>query len=237
MFCDALCKSKAQRQREKEYPTPKQARPCTVKGCVSPVFAKGICSKHYARLRAKGTLDDTRKNAKGTCSHEGCSKEHLSRGLCEQHYRYKQRSERRERLALELTDRRCLHCDEPLPSTRNAGAMFCSRACKQKERIASGKAAEASKRHYFGKLYGLTVEQVQAMAEAGCGICGTKDWPGRHQRPHVDHDHQTGAVRGILCSECNTGLGKFRDDPALMEQAIAYLLKAGRAEGSQTTLV
>jgi hypothetical protein len=236
MFCDAGCKRKAQRQRDKEHPTPKQAPPCSVDGCVSSAFAKGICAKHYTRLRTKGTLDGARKNAKGTCSHEECNREHLARGLCELHYRYELRGERKQRLALELADRRCLHCDEPMPPTRNAAAIFCSQECKRKERVASGRASESSKRHYFGKQYGLTVEQVREMAEAGCGICGTREWQGRHGRPHVDHDHATGAVRGILCSECNIGLGKFRDDPATLERAIVYLLKAGEAQSSQTVL-
>lgn len=53
---------------------------------------------------------------------------------------------------------------------------------------------------------------------ARCWICGTIDPPF-----HVDHDHNSGLVRGLLCAGCNYGLGWFRDDPIRMQQAIKYL--------------
>lgn len=51
-----------------------------------------------------------------------------------------------------------------------------------------------------------------------CLICGDE-----LVRPHVDHDHKTGNVRGILCFNCNGGLGKFKDDMSLLLSAVLYL--------------
>lgn len=50
-----------------------------------------------------------------------------------------------------------------------------------------------------------------------CVICGSGE------KLVVDHDHTTGAVRGMLCNHCNRGLGHFRDDPILLEFAAQYL--------------
>jgi hypothetical protein len=63
-----------------------------------------------------------------------------------------------------------------------------------------------------------------------CAVCG-KDEPNAHGRTGkqfrlaVDHCHQTGAVRGLLCQKCNRAIGLLGDDPALMRKAISYLLR------------
>lgn len=74
--------------------------------------------------------------------------------------------------------------------------------------------------------YGITSEdKVRMFFEQGgrCRICG-KDWDDVWIPDcHVDHDHDTGTVRGLLCSDCNTGIGLFRDDARILERAIDYL--------------
>jgi hypothetical protein len=71
-----------------------------------------------------------------------------------------------------------------------------------------------------GKGVEITVEQYRALVEKHAGRCGLCSF----ERPLVvDHNHLTGRVRGLLCVTCNTGLGKFGDDPDVLEKAVAYL--------------
>lgn len=70
--------------------------------------------------------------------------------------------------------------------------------------------------------YNLTQFQVNQIAELQnwcCCICESDI----SDRFHIDHNHQTGKVRGLLCIQCNFGLGHFRDSPILLERAITYL--------------
>lgn len=55
-----------------------------------------------------------------------------------------------------------------------------------------------------------------------CAICGGRD-PVSGKALAIDHDHSTGRVRGLLCIRCNTALGSFKDDAALLVGALAYL--------------
>ncbi len=111
-------------------------------------------------------------------------------------------------------------------------ATFCSRKCKERASIASGKNYEYQRRARLKRQYGITVEDYDRMRAAqngACAVCGTTTPVGRVSEwtqdywLHVDHDHKTGTVRGLLCNECNTGLGKFQDDPELLVAAVSYL--------------
>jgi len=78
------------------------------------------------------------------------------------------------------------------------------------------------------KAYGITLEDYEAMLEAQggkCAICGTTEESARGRIFSVDHCHITGVVRGILCSNCNNGLGRFKDNRELLSKAIEYLSK------------
>jgi hypothetical protein len=77
------------------------------------------------------------------------------------------------------------------------------------------------------KRYGLTVEQYEDMAKLWnhtCWICEQPDPHGR--RLAVDHDASTGLVRGLLCTDCNRGIGLMGHDPERLERAARYLRDA-----------
>lgn len=84
----------------------------------------------------------------------------------------------------------------------------------------------AQRRSYLMKTFGITQAEFEALfAEQGyvCAICGNEPNDRRGFKPHIDHDHVTGEVRGVLCQSCNMGLGNFKDDRALLLAAIDYL--------------
>lgn len=80
------------------------------------------------------------------------------------------------------------------------------------------------------KKYGLTIEAYNEMLvaqEFSCAICREPEKYSTSNSPDpvlaVDHDHITNKVRGLLCSQCNQAVGKFKDDIEIMESAIEYL--------------
>ena len=77
--------------------------------------------------------------------------------------------------------------------------------------------------------YGITLAEYDTMLEQQggcCKVCRTTDSGGKG-RFHVDHNHTTGKVRGLLCSGCNKGLGHLQDSPDVLLKALAYLLEQG----------
>lgn len=68
---------------------------------------------------------------------------------------------------------------------------------------------------------GIGAEEQERILSEPCKICGEK-------ATHIDHCHKTGAVRGGLCNNCNTGLGMFRDNHYLMLKAALYIRKVGK---------
>ena len=80
------------------------------------------------------------------------------------------------------------------------------------------------------KNYGITLEKYNSLLEEqqnNCCICGAKNLSDGRALS-VDHNHETGEVRGLLCSNCNVGLGLFRDSTELLFKAKEYLLKKSK---------
>jgi hypothetical protein len=122
----------------------------------------------------------------------------------------------RERVAVPPGHKYCRRCDTIKPFAewhRNArqsdGLSGYCKACR----------GELSRLRHLRKNFGLTPELLATMIESQGGTCAI--CPGPPQ--HIDHDHTTGKVRGVLCGPCNMGLGQFDDDPARLTAASRYL--------------
>jgi len=82
---------------------------------------------------------------------------------------------------------------------------------------------------HMKRTYGMDFKQYEEMlfAQDGkCAICKAEPPTNQHKtRLNIDHDHSTGAIRGLLCDCCNRALGLMRDNTDLLQKAIQYLTK------------
>lgn len=86
-----------------------------------------------------------------------------------------------------------------------------------------GRVAELKRGYSNLRRYGITVEQYDEMFLAQDGKCAVCDEPPRKRQLAIDHDHATGAVRQLLCVNCNALLGHCRESQKILERAIEYL--------------
>ena len=134
----------------------------------------------------------------------------------------------REAVATPPDYKRCPDCGEIKPleafprnkNSKNGRATHCkpchnARSEETRQRLYGG-----GRHYHLMRRYGLTeVEVDEMLLDQGdlCALC--REAPAQH----VDHDHKTGEVRGILCFNCNGGLGQFRDRVDILLNAVAYL--------------
>lgn len=81
---------------------------------------------------------------------------------------------------------------------------------------------------HLRRKYGISKDQYRTLMteqEGRCAICRRSFMDIHRVRLHVDHDHATGQVRGLLCNRCNLLLGMVQDIPALLMQAVNYLTR------------
>ena len=116
----------------------------------------------------------------------------------------------------------CGNCETPFEVTQRRGhthVSYCSEKCRR--RAAHLRRTPEKKREYQLKYrYGVTPLEVElCVAGQGgrCAICR------KMVDLVVDHDHQTGAFRGMLCKMCNLAIGYFGDDPDSLRAAVRYL--------------
>lgn len=147
--------------------------------------------------------------------------------------------------------KRCSRCGETKAhsafyrdATNDDGLGFYCRMCKNgmradyyaknRKAICARQKAYAEKNErklrdtVLQRTYGMTMDEYDEMLAAqggGCAICGGQCPTGR--RLAVDHDHETGENRGLLCSKCNGGFGYFSEDPGRLMAAIEYAWTTG----------
>lgn len=123
----------------------------------------------------------------------------------------------RPRVQVPTGYKRCPRCGETEPHSewhrKSSSADGLAAHCKTRRKA-------DLRRQYFLRTHGLTEEQLAAMVaeqRGRCVICLSGP------AEHVDHDHGTGKVRGVLCFACNAALGQMRDRPDALRRAADYL--------------
>jgi hypothetical protein len=110
-------------------------------------------------------------------------------------------------------------------------AWICKRCkiVKRKEKQASMSQedwASLNRSYWLKSQYNMSLEDYNKLLREQnhkCKICKIDETEVMKQTLYVDHNHQTGEIRGLLCHHCNAGLGHFRDTIALLDEAKAYL--------------
>ena len=154
-------------------------------------------------------------------------------------------AERRKRQVKPLAPRAektCGDCKRTLPlegfprdkNRRDGRHGYCLECNNARSKESLKRLHGSTRTYHLKRRYGLTAEEVQELIDEQRGMC----WICR-TRPaaHVDHDHETGMVRAILCFTCNAGLGNFGEDVERMKAAIIYLeifQAAARAQARRT---
>lgn len=196
-----------------------------------------MCNTHYFQQRRTGEmwpLDSPRsqgRRERRPCAHEGCGRPARSNGYCSTHRSQFERAGETWDVGAR-TGKRGHVCREPGCGTRTT-YVFCdvhrplrvpiceAAGCEELRRGASIFCdRHARKDRWYRHKYGISQRQVDAMKARQGGLCAICRGG---SSLHVDHDHDTGVVRGLLCGNCNRAIGLLAHDQSRMRAAIAYL--------------
>lgn len=119
---------------------------------------------------------------------------------------------------MKFKDKPCKHCKtEFTPKAPNN--LYCSSKCSKRGLIDN----------YYQNVYKSSINEVEMLLERQNYVCAICERPGFSMNEYVrsplnlDHNHKTGVIRGLLCHNCNRGLGLFQDDPKQLRKAADYI--------------
>lgn len=130
-----------------------------------------------------------------------------------------------------MESKRCPDCGETKTldsfprnrSTRDGRGSYC-KPCHNTRTRENRELHGGPRNYHFKRRYGITAAEVDALIKSQDSRCRICNRPFTEElKPVVDHDHDTGEVRGILCDPCNRGLGQFGDSSDRLRSAIRYL--------------
>lgn len=190
------------------------------KGCkeFKPIHARGFCNNCYANFMRHGDpLWKRKKKGDTICSYCHEHPAH-AKGLCKVCYGRNRISGSPE-LKRRIYICKIKGCNKPV--------VF--RGCCEAHKDIAIDNRKVANSHLV-RNYGITIDDYEDMYnnQSGvCAICGqleTKKYNGNIVKLTVDHCHDTGKVRGLLCKRCNTALGGFNDSAKILTKALNYLL-------------
>lgn len=197
----------------------KEHEACTQPNCGRPHKARGYCQTHYMQFRrgvsvTSGIRSRVREKPP-ECAEAGCLEPVKAKGLCKAHYQ------------------RLLRHGHTLYRNRKTEPKICGISSCDSHIYALGLCHAHYIKQRKWKSFGIDAAKYQDMLASQRGVCAICHQPerspdkasGKTRDLAIDHDHKTGAVRELLCSNCNRALGLFKDDPALLDAAKAYLAK------------
>lgn len=123
---------------------------------------------------------------------------------------------------------KCKQCEKEYASQPDVRKKLNDNTQRYRDKLRATDFKEFRRREREQNLrkYGINSEQFEDLKRqqnGRCKICENIATYGKGKKLHVDHDHITGKIRGLLCSNCNLGLGYFQDNRDLLNKAIAYL--------------
>lgn len=190
---------------------------CTVVGCDRAHHARGLCGTHYLAFKRGVTvfapIKARERNKPPECVEDGCHEPVKAKGLCKTHYQRLLRHGHTRYRDRKTTPAKCFiaTCDNH---------VYAKELCH----------AHYTKQRKWAS-YGVDANRYQELLVEQGGCCAICRKPERHTAGRsgklkdlaVDHCHTAGVVRGLLCGSCNTAIGLFNDDPALLDAAKDYL--------------
>lgn len=246
-----LCSSCYDRRRSNGTPEYQRVRHiCTVDGCDDFVKSNGLCPKHYIRWKRHGHTESTRPPGWGDTGDHPLKNvyDHSVR----RNNRYEVCQEWKDdfwKFIEEVGDRpsnrhriKRIRNDLPLsginfkweePLIANPNSDDIKKYRREYMVEYNKKSSRNIKNLYLLRDYGITIDEFEIKLEQQdfkCAICGENEkmvnaTTKKINRLSIDHCHKTGDIRGLLCSNCNRGIGFFKDSQELLLKAIEYLKK------------